>query len=196
MVRSVSRKPMLVCTVSMVPTSGRSESSAIAGGELRRVGDDACPQTRQISDQQRRGCRRKEADGSGAGAADRHASHGQGRAAQAVGDQPARDRARPRPRRWWRRWRAWPPYRRATRAGQRQRGSSRRGRRRSTPTSRRAPTCGRGSRDWRAATTASRQALSAKRGSKGGAVRRLGRRRRRRISSAAASARQRRRAPA
>ena len=66
--------------------------------------------------------------------------------------------------------------------------SSRRGTRRSTPTSRRAPTCGRGSRGWRAAAGRRATRSATARGSKRGVGARLGPMPAKRISTAATSA--------
>ena len=149
MVRSVSVKPRAVCSVSMVPTQARSDSSAIDAENCAESATMATPQTRHSATSHDRVAAEEEPHRRRAAAAHRHRHDGDRRAAEAVGEEAGADRADGpgRDRRERRELgRHGTPRRPAASAR-----SSRRKRRRSTPTSHRAPTCARGSRGWRGA---------------------------------------------
>ena len=86
-------KPIAVCSVSIVPTHARSDSSAIDAENCAESATMLTPQTRQSATSQHRVAAEQEPDGRRAAAAHRHRHDGHRRAAETVGEEAGADRA-------------------------------------------------------------------------------------------------------
>ena len=171
-VTSVSVKPSAVCRVSIVPTRARSDSSAIDAENCAESATMLMPQTRHSATSQTGSPPNRSPTVAAQLPLTAIARDRERRAPEPVGEEARRRRSRSRRRRSSRTPRASPPAARRPAAASAR--SSRRGTRRSTPTSRRAPTCGRDSRGWRAAAARRARPSSTTRGSKRGAGARFG----------------------
>ena len=187
MVTSVRVKPRAVCTVSIVPTAARSASSAIDAENWAESATMLMPQHRCTPARAAAGLAPKRKPMVAAQVPET------AMAAIVIVVRPRRSASSPAATRAdaaggdRREGRELGGRRRASRAAASRR-SSPRGTRRSTPTSRTAPTCGRGSRGWPGAAGTSRHAVSTARGSNGGDGARFGPSPARPISAAARSA--------
>ena len=165
-VTSVSVKPSAVCRLSIVPTHGGGESSAIDAENCAESATMLMPHTMHTRSERPGRSAEEQPDRRRAGAADRHGDDGDRRSPDAVGEKAGDDAADGAGADRRERDAAWPQ--RGPRRGSASCQNSRRERRRSMPTSHRAPTCVRGSRGWRGATarraTRRARAVGSKRG--------------------------------